>query len=450
MDLSGKKVALIGLGKTGVAVAHFLAGRGARMVLTDEKPASAWEGGLAGIRDLQADITCAPYGTEVLEGAELVVPSPGVYPSNPILVEALRRGIPVVSEIELAWRFLKTRMVAITGTNGKTTVTTLIGEILRAAGMKVFVGGNIGTPLISYVDGPQEADWVVAEVSTFQLQWAEEFRPRIALLLNVTSDHVDYHGSFEAYRRVKESIFARQGSEDLAILNAGEATTASLLPRLAARTALFSSSGRIPVGMYSEGEKLIHLLPSGEREEYPLGMIRIPGRHNIENVMAAVMAARACGCAVPDIIRAVEDFRGLAHRIEYVGEKKGVRFYDDSKGTNVGAVARALESFSQPVILLLGGRDKEGDFETLTPLLKKHVREMVLFGEAREKIDHLIGGIVKTTLAPTMREALMKAWGAAAPGDAILLSPGCASFDEFTSYKERGRIFKELVGQLQP
>ena len=450
MNLSMKKAAVIGLGKTGLATAHFLAGRGARIALTDEKPISVWEGSLAEIRKLPVDLTLAPYGPGVLEGADLVVPSPGVYPSNPILMEAIRRGIPVISEIELAWRFLKTQLVAITGTNGKTTVTTLLGEILRTAGKKVFVGGNIGTPLIEYVDGPQEADWVVAEVSTFQLQWVQEFRPRIALLLNVTSDHVDYHGSFANYRQIKESIFARQGSSDLAILNADEQATASLLGRLNAGTELFSSSGTVSRGMFVEGERLIHIPLSGEREEYPLGMVHIPGRHNIENVMAAVIAARACGCDRQAVIRAVEDFRGLAHRIEYVGEKNGVLFYDDSKGTNVGAVVRALESFSQPVVLLLGGRDKEGNFETLAPLLRSHVRKMVLFGEAREKINTAIGGVVETMLATTMKEALMTACGVASPGDVILLSPGCASFDEFKGYKDRGRVFQELVRQMQP
>ncbi|MHB8908463.1 MAG: UDP-N-acetylmuramoyl-L-alanine--D-glutamate ligase [Syntrophales bacterium] len=448
MDLHDKKVAVIGIGKTGLATARFLAGRKARIALTDEKPVSAWGEAKAAVEGLPADLTIAPYGPEVLEGADLVVPSPGVYPSNPILAEALRRAIPVVSELELAWRFLRTPLVAITGTNGKTTVTTLIGKMLGAAGKRVFVGGNIGAPLIGYVDGPQEADWAVVEVSSFQLQWAREFHPRIALLLNITSDHVDYHGSFADYRRIKEAIFARQTGDDLAVLNAEEASTAPLQNLLAARTALFSSSRAVPRGIFVEGDRLVRTSPSGEREEYPLGMIHLPGSHNIENVMAAILAARECGAPPAAILRAVEEFRGIGHRIEYAGEKNGVRYYDDSKGTNVGAVVRALQSFSSPVILLLGGRDKEGDFETLAPLLRERVREMILFGEAREKINHLIGGTVKTTLAATLKEAVGAAGKAALPGDVILLSPGCASFDEFTSYKERGRVFQELVREL--
>jgi UDP-N-acetylmuramoylalanine--D-glutamate ligase len=393
------------------------------------------------------ELTVAPYGPEILTDAELVVPSPGIYPDNPILVEAVRRGIPVLSELELAWRFLKTPLVAITGTNGKTTVTSLIGEILRGAGEKVFVGGNIGAPLIGYVDGPQDADWAVVEVSSFQLQWAQTFHPRIAVLLNVTSDHIDYHGSFHAYREIKEGIFTHQNAGDLAILNADEETTASLRGRLTVRTELFSSSGAVDRGIFLSGETLVHLLPAGGKEEYPLAMIHLPGRHNCENVMAAILAARACGCPPPAIIRAVDGFRGIAHRIEYAGEKNGVLFYDDSKGTNVGAVMRALESFSQPVVLLLGGRDKEGDFQTLAPLIRRRVKELVLFGEAREKINSLIGGVVKTTLAPTMKEAMEKAYRSASPGDVVLLSPGCASFDEFKDYKERGNRFQEWVRQ---
>jgi UDP-N-acetylmuramoylalanine--D-glutamate ligase len=267
------------------------------------------------------------------------------------------------------------------------------------------------------------------------------------VLLNVTSDHIDYHGSFHAYREIKERIFARQNAGDLAILNADEETTASLCGRLTARTELFSSSGAIDRGMFLSGETLVHLLPAGKKEEYPLAMIHLPGRHNCENVMAAILAGRACGCPPTGIIRAVGGFRGIAHRIEYVGENNGVLFYDDSKGTNVGAVMRALESFSQPVILLLGGRDKEGDFQTLAPLIRRGVKEMVLFGEAREKINGIIGGVVKTTLAPTMKEALEKAYSSASPGDVVLLSPGCASFDEFKDYKERGNRFQEWVRQ---
>jgi UDP-N-acetylmuramoylalanine--D-glutamate ligase len=448
MDMNGKKAAVLGVGKTGLATAFFLAGRGVRIAVTDIKPVSAWGEARTVLENLQAELTFAPYGPEILTDVDWVVPSPGIHPANPILIEAVRRGIPVLSELELASRFLTTPTVAITGTNGKTTVTSLTGDILRTAGKKVFVGGNIGAPLIGYVDGPQEADWAVVEVSSFQLQWAQTFHPRIAVLLNVTTDHIDYHGSFAAYRRVKESLFARQGAGDLAILNADEETTAFLSGRLSARTELFSSLGAVDRGMFLSGEKLVHLLPKEKREEYSLGMIHLPGRHNCENVMASILAARACGCTPPAIVRAVEDFRGIAHRIQYAGEKNGVLFYDDSKGTNVGAVIRALESFSQPIVLLLGGRDKEGDFQTLAPLIRSRVKGMVLFGEAREKINRLVGGVVQTTLTATLQEAVEAAYGLAAPGDAVLLSPACSSFDEFKDYKERGDRFQEWAREL--
>jgi len=449
MNLRNKKVAVIGVGKTGIATARFLAGRGAGIALTDEKPITAWGEAFSELKEQCDGLAIAPYGPEILAGVDLVVPSPGVYPSNPILVEALRQAIPIVSELELASRFLNTPLVAITGTNGKTTVTTLIGKILRAAGKKVFVGGNIGAPLIGYVDGPQEAEWAVAEVSSFQLKWIRDFRPSIALLLNTTNDHIDYHGSFAAYRQIKESIFFRQSASDLAILNADETSTGSLIGRLGAQVECFSSSAAVARGMFLAGEKLVRVSHSGEREEYPLGMIRIPGRHNIENVMAATLAARACGCSPPDIIRAVDGFRGIAHRIEYVDEINGVRFYDDSKGTNVGAVMRALQSFTQPLILLLGGRDKAGDFETLSPLIRERVRELILFGEARQTINGLVGGVVRTQLTATMKEAVATARNLASSGDIVLLSPGCASFDEFADYKARGRAFQELVRTFQ-
>ena len=449
MDLRDKKVAVIGIGKTGRATAHFLAAQGARIAVTDEKPTAAWGETLDELRHLPAELTLCPYGPEVLADAAWVVPSPGVYPANPILQEAIRRKIPILSELELAARFLSTPLLAITGTNGKTTVTTLIGEILRRSGKKVFVGGNIGAPLIGYVSGPQEADWVVVEVSSFQLQWAETLHPRIALLLNVTSDHVDYHGSFNAYRRIKESIFSQQTASDLAILNADEPSTEALIGRLAARSESFSSTRAVSRGMYLAKDRLVRATADGGREEYPLEMIHLPGRHNMENVMAAVMAARDCGCSPAHIVDAVAAFRGIAHRIEFAGEKDGVRYYDDSKGTNVGAVMRALQSFTEPIILLLGGRDKEGDFESLVPLIRERVRELLLFGEAREKISARIGQVVPTRSIPTMKEAVALAAEHASPGEVVLLSPGCASFDEFRDYKERGRVFQELVRTLE-
>ena len=442
------KAAIIGIGKTGLATAAFLAKKGICIALTDQKPSSEWKNSLSFLDNLDAEWRIAPYDPGILAGVDLVVPSPGVYPDNPILVEALRRGIPVWSELELAFRYLKTPLIAITGTNGKTTTTTLLGEILRRAGKKVFVGGNIGDPLIGYADGPQDADWAVVEVSSFQLQWVQTFHAQIAMLLNVTHDHINYHGSLASYRETKERIFANQTSGDLAILNGCEQESVSLGSRLNAQKEFFSSAGKPSSGIFIDTDRLIYFPANVKPEEYSLDMINLPGRHNIENVMAAIIAARHCGCSPVDIMEAVKGFHGLPHRIEYVCEKKGVKFYDDSKGTNVGAVVRAIESFDHPIILLLGGRDKEGDFQTLIPFIKKGVREIVLFGEARQKIHDLIGNAVQTTIKATLKEAVKAAFEHSVPGDAVLLSPGCASFDEFTNYKERGDYFQEWAKQL--
>lgn len=446
MELTGKRVLVIGLGKTGLATVKFLRERGAKPVVTDEKPPRELAAALAAISGV-GDVEIKEYNPASLARIDLVVPSPGVPPSSPLLKEALRRGIPVLSEIEVAFRFLKRPVIAITGTNGKTTTTTLVGELLRGCGKSVFVGGNIGNPLIETVNGPQQYDYAVLEISSFQLQWVDYFRPAVSVLLNTTVDHLDYHGTFEEYRAAKERIFENQQSGDLAVLNADDPFSLPLLGSLEADIQCFSSSARLRSGIFLE-DGTIRLATDNYDEEYPLGMIRIPGIHNIENVMAAVLMARACGCSREKIIAVTENFRGVSHRIEFAADKGGVLFYDDSKGTNVGAVIRALESFPGRVILMLGGRDKGGDFENLIDLIRKKVKGIVLFGEARQKINSILGGIVETSLSPTLREAVSVAYSQASPGDVVLLSPGCTSFDEFTSYAERGRLFQEWVKAL--
>ena len=448
MDLSGQRILVIGLGKTGTATARFLSRQGADVVVTDDKTPSELQEALEQLQREGVNFRFHPCVPDILSEVEMVIPSPGVSPFNRMLLEAVQKKKPILSELELACRFLKRPMIAITGTNGKTTTTTLIGEILAKSGISVFVGGNIGTPLIGYVDGPQQDDYVVVEVSSFQLQWIHDFRPDVAILLNVTRDHVDYHGTFADYRRAKERIFENQTGQHLAILNADEDNAGTLSHRLAAKIAHFSSSRRLPHGIFLDGGQMIYRPLAGETESYPMDMVKIPGVHNIENVMAAVMATRWAGCRREAIIGAVGHFRGVAHRIEYAGEKDGVAFYDDSKATNVGAVLRALETFSQPVVLLMGGRDKQGDFEMLSAMVEKRVKTLVLFGEARERIAALLGGVVKTKQAATLREAMPLAWRSATAGDVVLLAPGCASFDEFKDYKERGDVFKQWIGSL--
>ena len=441
MDLKDKKIVVIGMGKTGTATAKFLGSQAARVVVTDEKPERQWDVRYEQIAG-EKWLSVGAYDSGILSGADLVIPSPGVPPGNEIIQATIKRKITIISEIELAYRFLKIPLVAVTGTNGKTTTTSLLGEILSGAGKKVFVGGNIGTPLIEYAAGRQSDDYVVAEISSFQLQWTVQFHPFIAILLNVTPDHIDYHGSFAEYRRVKTKIFANQQKNDFAILNAEDREQESMARDIRAQLAWFSSVKEVETGIYLKGDSLIFKAFDGSREQCPLDMIKIPGLHNVENVMASVMAARFCGCGRDKIIAAVSGFRGLPHRIEFAGEKKSVRFYDDSKGTNVDAVGRALDTFAEPVILLLGGRDKEGDFETLRPLLQKKVKRVILFGEARDRIGSLIDAAAPSEKKQTLREAIVSAYRNAAPGDVVLLSPGCASFDEFKDYKERGNFLR--------
>jgi UDP-N-acetylmuramoylalanine--D-glutamate ligase len=447
MNLKDKKIVVIGMGKTGIASARFLGSQGAQVLAVDEKPSGEWGENFDRLAN-EKWLTVGTYSASVLAGASMVVPSPGVPPHNDILVAAVKSNIPVVSEIELAYHFLKVPIIAVTGTNGKTTTTSLLGEILKSSGKNVFVGGNIGNPLIEYVSTQQKDDFIVAEISSFQLQWIDKFRPFIAMLLNITCDHINYHGSFDEYRRIKARVFANQTSGDFAILNAADKEQGKLLDSIRAKVTYFSSVDKVKQGIFLKGDALIYKNFAGAEEKYPLGMIKIPGLHNVENVMAAVLAARFCGCDQNSIIEAIGNFHGLSHRIEFAGEKKGIRFYDDSKGTNVGSVVRALDTFSEPVILLLGGRDKDGDFETLQNLLAKKAKRVILFGEARDRIGSLIGDVVPAEKKTTLGEAITSAYRNALSGDVVLLSPGCASFDEFRNYKERGNYFKKVVENL--
>ncbi len=447
MNLTGKKIVVIGMGKTGIATARFLGKQGAKVAVTDEQPIDKWGEEFEQIaREKWLEI--GDYSTRILTGACIVVPSPGVPPDNALLVEALKKNIPVMSEIEIAYLVLKVPLIAVTGTNGKTTATTLLGDILRCSGKKVFVGGNIGNPLIEYVDGSQKEDFVVAEISSFQLQWIKKFRPFIAILLNITCDHINYHGSFAEYRRIKTKVFANQTKADFAILNAADTQQEDLDRIINAQVIKFSSKRALRKGIFIKKNSIVLRMPDANEEQYPLSIINLPGLHNVENVMAAIVAARLCGCSQKNIITAVSAFHGLPHRIEFAGEKNSIKFYDDSKGTNVGSVERALETFAQPVILLLGGRDKDGDFETLKPLLAAKAKKVILFGEARNRIASLIGEDMPLLKKAKLREAIESAYKNSQPGDIILLSPGCASFDEFANYKERGNFFKDVVRNL--
>jgi len=448
MDCNGKRFLIIGLGKTGVETARFLVGIGAEVLLCDEKPASELKPFVDKLSDVKVELKMGCQSADLLDDVDLVVPSPGVPPVNVLLKGAVERKIEIVSEIELAARFIERPYIAITGTNGKTTTTKLLGEILTRWGKKVFVGGNIGNPLISYLNGGKGEDYLVVEVSSFQLQWMSSFHPSVAVLLNTTSDHVDYHGTFEAYRAVKERIFVNQSRGDCSILNDDDLPSRGLLESMKAEVVRFSSSSSLERGIFFDGRAVYYIDASGERDVYPLSDIRLKGSHNMENVMAAIVAARWFGCPHEAIIDTLRRFDGMPHRVEFVGENNGVAFYNDSKGTNVGAVERALESFPGSIVLLMGGRDKKGDFERLRGLIGQKVRKLILFGEAAEKIDQLLGDIVATEVVQGLGDAMASAFALSKSGDTVLLSPGCSSFDEFENYEARGDFFKENVKRM--
>jgi UDP-N-acetylmuramoylalanine--D-glutamate ligase len=449
MDLKGKKVLVLGLARTGVATVRFLVERGARVKVSEMKPPRELEGALQELKGLPLDWEMGGHTLPFFLDAELIVVSPGVPMDLQPLRQAREKGLPAVSEIELASRFLRRPMIAITGTNGKTTTTTLMGEMFRAGGKAAFVGGNIGNPLMNFVAGSQREEWAVVEVSSFQLEGIDRFRPRVALLLNITEDHLDRHPSFQEYGEIKGRIFQNQGKEDYAVLNADDPRTFQFAHRVRSQVVLFSRERSVPWGCFLDRGSIIFQGAEGEREDYGLGRMRIRGTHNLENFMAAIAACRICGCPRGALQKVIDGFEGLEHRLEWVGNIDGVNFYNDSKGTNVGAVVKSLLSFEEPVLLIAGGRDKEGDYGPLRGLVAEKVRGMALIGEARERMSRVLGDLTETLQAESLEEAVSWARSKARPGDVVLLSPACSSFDMFLNYQERGRRFKAIIHELQ-
>ena len=446
-ELAGRRVLVLGLGVTGIAVTKFLAARGARVCVQDDAPEADLAEALAAVRPVAEEIRAGGRRWDDPRGFDLVVPSPGVAPYGGTLRAALNTGIPVWSEIELAYRFLRIPIIAVTGSNGKSTTTTLIGEMLRAGGKRAFVGGNLGTPLVECAASPQAEEIAVAEVSSFQLEHVDAFRPRIALLLNLCEDHLDRYRSFEEYAAAKARIFARQTPADLLIYNAEDAKVVALAARAAARRRAFSNARSLPEGIFQRNGRLIRR--EGETEErYGLDALQLTGTHNLENVMAAILAAREAGVEPSAIRETMAKFRGLPHRLVHVRDVDGVSYYDDSKATNVGAAVRSIESFTRPVILIAGGKDKGGDYAPLRAVAARAVKAAVLIGEAAPRIRKELGGVVRTTAADNLADAVAKAHEEAEPGDVVLLAPACSSFDMFRSYAERGDLFARLVKAL--
>jgi UDP-N-acetylmuramoylalanine--D-glutamate ligase len=449
MDLRGKKVLVVGLARTGAAAVRFLAERGAKVRVSEVKKAEELKAPLEALRGLPVEWELGGHTVPFFLGAELIVVSPGVRLSLPQLEKARGKGIPVISEIELAFRFLRRPAVAITGTNGKTTTTTMIGAMLKTWGKKAFVGGNIGNPLIDFVAGPQEEAWAVIELSSYQLEGIQKFRPAVSVLLNITEDHLDRYPSFQAYGEAKGRIFENQGKEDFAVLNADDPLTFQFAHRIQPQIFLFSRERSVPVGCFLDRGAILFQGTDGARERFSLERLKIRGTHNLENLMASIAAAKTCGCPREPLQRVIEEFEGLEHRLEWVRDLEGVKFFNDSKGTNVGSVVKSLMSFEEPVLLIAGGRDKEGDYGPLKDLIAGKVKGMALIGEARDRMFAALGNLTETVKLHSLEAAVEWAWSRARPGDVVVLSPACSSFDMFTNYQERGKRFKEIVAGLR-
>jgi len=463
MNLNRKKALIVGLGMTGLATARFLHHRGAVVTVTDMAAEKDLEASVLELHQLGIRTELGGHRWESFESSDLIVLSPGVPHTHDFLIGAGRKGTPVIGEIELASRFIRDPIIAITGTNGKTTTTSLLGNMLAQCGMAVFVGGNIGNPLIGYVDREEKADWLVLEISSFQLDTIDSFRPDIGILLNITEDHLDRYPDMAGYAASKGRIFQNQTLEDIAIFNGADPWVLSETSRIHSRKWVFNGSSTLEEGARIGGNELSLSFTSCpfRKGHFPctqstlgtvrldLREIRLYGRHNQENICAAVMAAIAAGGNVQDIQFALNQFKGLSHRIEFVQTVNGVNYVDDSKATNVDAVCRALESFKEPVILIMGGRDKGGDYKILTKVIQNHVKHLILLGEASELIAAALGNFVPTVRVSSMQEAVTNAHQAAASGDVVLLSPACSSFDMFKSYAHRGDVFQCEVNKLR-
>jgi UDP-N-acetylmuramoylalanine--D-glutamate ligase len=449
MELKGKKTLVVGLGKSGLAAALFLRHRGAQVTVSDMRSAEALAKDIPALLDEGIMVETGGHGLLTFRRQDLIVVSPGVPMNTPELVQAKSFGREVIGELELAARFLKGRILAITGSNGKTTTTVLVGEILKEAGIPTLVGGNIGVPVIELIDDSTDESWSVLEVSSFQLESTVEFHPSISVILNITPDHLDRYGNFESYALAKERIFAAQDEHDCVVLNADNARAAGAASRSAARVYWFSTRQPVEQGAWVENDSVVYRPAKDAPVEtvMPVEGIPLKGEHNVENVLAAVCAARQAGAPAEAIRRTIENFKAVEHRLEYVATVNGVQFYNDSKATNVDATAKAIAAFPSGIHLILGGKDKGAPYTGLEPLLRERVRAVYTIGSAAAKIESQLHGIVPIHSCQTLDKAVSEAASAARPGDVVLLAPACSSFDQFESYEHRGRVFKELVSE---
>jgi UDP-N-acetylmuramoylalanine--D-glutamate ligase len=450
MDLKNKRVLVVGLGKSGKSAALFLRDRGAQVTVSDSRSAEALAGEIPALLDAGVMVETGGHGLLTFRRQDLIVVSPGVPYDTPELKQVRAFGLPIIGELELASRFLQGQVVAITGSNGKTTTTALLGKIFADAGGPTLVGGNIGTPVIDLIPQSTPQTTSVLEVSSFQLETVEQFRPHIAVVLNITQDHLDRHGSFENYAAMKARITAQQTADDFFVLNAEDKPTQMLAARTKAQVFWFSGRRAIKQGAFVHGESVVFLPREGAKPEpvMPLAEIPLKGAHNVENVLAAVCAARLGGVSAESIRASVASFKAVEHRLEFVATVRGVQYFNDSKATNVDATKKALEAFPGGVHLILGGKDKNSDYTELANLLRARVKIVYTIGSAAEKIERHLAGVVKIVSAGTLDAAVRQAAQVAVSGDVVLLAPACASFDQFTGYEQRGRVFKDLVKQL--
>ncbi|MDD4170043.1 MAG: UDP-N-acetylmuramoyl-L-alanine--D-glutamate ligase [Desulfotomaculaceae bacterium] len=447
MELAGKKVLVVGAGLSGIAVSRFLVGKGAAAVLTDSKNLTGQEAALEQLTTAGVKLALGGYPKVKRGSFDLVVMSPGVPLTADPARDSIINGIPITGELELAYHFSRAPIVAITGTNGKTTTTNLTGAIFQAAGKNTLVGGNIGLPLVTEIERYNQKGVVVAEVSSFQLETTRAFKPKVAMVLNVTPDHLDRHGNMGNYIAAKTRIFANQEPDDATVLNYDDPPTAILAGKSRGRIVFFSRHAELEAGVYVKEGNIVANLDGKPENICGVHELGIPGAHNLENALAAVAAAKMMGIAGDAIAGALRKFKGVAHRLEFVTEINGVRYINDSKGTNPASSIRALEAYEQPIVLIAGGKNKGNDFTEFAEKIMERVRVLVVLGQCAGQIADAAkaGGFNSIIYAGDFKEAVFLAHKAARTGDVVLLSPACASWDMFNNYEERGELFKKIV-----
>jgi len=448
VELKNKRVLVVGLARTGVATALFCTERGAAVTATDTRNEDEIGDAVGKLRDAAAKLELGGHNESTFLQQDLIIPSPGVPADAPLLQAARAKGITIWSEIELAYRFRQGKLIGITGSNGKTTTTSLVEHILRTASLPTILAGNIGTPLISCVARMAHDTVTVVELSSFQLELIQEFRTDISVFLNLTPDHLDRHRTMELYSKAKARIFENQREEDFAVLNADDPATTPLAPTRP-HVYWFSRKQRAAQGAFLRGDDIVFRDDGKEELVVKRDEVPLPGAHNLENVLAAIAAARIAGACAKAVAEGVRTFAGVEHRLEFVAEINGVRYYNDSKATNVDATLKALDSFPGRILVILGGKDKGSDYTALQAPLREKSILALLIGAAADKIASQIDGSVAIERAGTLERAVEIASHAARSGDVVLLAPACASFDQFENYEHRGRVFKALVHELK-